>query len=88
MMETFVKNVADFNLQDRSALERLIGRPLKDDQQLIIQIVGISEPPAQAPDADQDDLPDWCRVYEGLSDEAIDAIDESIVRTPTSRDVP
>jgi hypothetical protein len=32
-------------------------------------------------------LPEWCRVYEGLTDEQIDELDRSIVRSPSSREV-
>jgi hypothetical protein len=87
-METLIRRVADVETQDRSALERVVGHPLKDDQQLIIQIVGNSHLPAELPPADENLLPSWCRVYEGLSDEAIEAIDGALIRNSSSRDVP
>lgn len=37
--------------------------------------------------ADGSQLPAWCRVYEGLTDDQIDELDRSIFRSPSSRDV-
>ena len=85
-METVVRKVIDFESQDRSALERVVGHPLKDDQQLIIQIVGLPESLPDSP-AVGSVLPAWCRVYEGLTDEEVDELDQSMTRSPSSRDV-
>jgi hypothetical protein len=81
-METLVRKVADLESQDRSALERVVGHSLKDDQQFIIQIVGLPESLPDSPAVGCDVLPDWCRVYEGLSDEEVDELDQSISRNP------
>ena len=82
-MESIVRDVRDIEPKDRRSLEQILGRPLKDHQRLLIQILDRAEAPeaAHAEDAGEPpaaELPDWCRVYEGLSDEEIAEI-ESIV---------
>lgn len=83
-METVTRNVRDLGVGERSAAEQLIGHSLSDQQQLIIQVVGISIVPEQAPEG-SDELPDWCNVYAGLSDDQIADIEKSIVRCDVSR---
>ena len=59
-----------------------IGRQLKENQKIIIQVVPLGSEPAAAPAASaaspSDQLPDWCNVYEGLTDKEIDDL-ESII---------
>ena len=71
-METVTRNVRDLGENERSAAERLVGHGLRENQQLIIQVVSV-DLGAQAPAGDDtgDELPSWCNVYEGLSDEQI-----------------
>lgn len=80
-------NVRDIDPGDRIAIEHLVGRSLSDDQQLIIQIVGSAT--AQANVADwanlADELPEWCNVYQSLSDDEIADLEKSIVRCTESR---
>jgi len=72
----------------RRALEEVIGRPLAVNQQLTI---GVSE----AKSASQEDtlpaqsLEQWTSIYDGLSADEVEAIDE-IINTPANltRDVP
>lgn len=85
-METLVRNVRDLDQSDRSALERVVGHPLRESHRLVIQVTNAgAEEPASRPAGDE--LPAWCDVYEGLSDSEIDDLDAAIVRTHTSRDV-
>ena len=86
-METVIRSVGDLDAPDRCALERVVGHQLRENQQLVIQVVSINVP-AQNSSAPAQSLPAWCNVYEGLSDERIDEIDGSIVRSHSSRDVP
>ncbi|MFM7923302.1 MAG: hypothetical protein ACKPJJ_24030 [Planctomycetaceae bacterium] len=53
---------------------------------MILQIVEAetSDPPARTADADNQ-LPAWCNVYAGLSDQQVRTIDESIVRCRVTR---
>jgi len=83
-METVIRNVRDLAEPDRSAAERLVGFTLRDNQQLIIQIVSFDLAP-QASDGPGDELPVWCNVYEGLTDGQIADIEKAIMRTSASR---
>ncbi len=85
-METVTRNVRDLGETDRSAAERFVGHDLRENQQLIIQVVSV-ELGAPVPDdgSRTDELPPWCDVYEGLTDEQIADIEKSIVRTRSSR---
>lgn len=85
-METVIRTVGDIPASDRSALERVVGHQLRESQQLVIQVVSLAVPPADATTGDS--LPDWCDVYEGLSPERVDEIDAAVVRSPSSRDLP
>ena len=85
-METVVRNVRDLPQNDRSALERVVGHQLRDSQQLVIQVMSVSlDEPAQSPPV-SGELPEWCNVYQGLSDREIDELDGTIVRSDVSRD--
>lgn len=68
-MESSLHNVADLPAATRAAVEALVGRSLRDDQKLYILAVDhVATPPGVAAQAG-DELPDWCNVLEGLSDE-------------------
>ena len=85
-METVVPNIRDLSGNERSAAERLVGHALRENQQLVIQVVNIdlgSPPSGNGTDAGK--LPDWCNVYEGLADAEIAEIEKSIVRSHSSR---
>ena len=87
LMETVVRNIDDIDV--REALEHLLGRRLAEHQQLVIQIlnrpVSVTDnaPLTVAPLYPA--LPDWCDVYRGLSDEEVDEIEKTIVRSPGGR---
>ena len=83
-METVVHNIRDLSDNERSAAERLVGHTLQDDHQLIIQVIATNGLPAVTPPLG-DTLPDWCNVYEGLTDAEIADSEQSIVRSDTSR---
>lgn len=83
-METITHNVRDLAATERSTVERLVGHSLRENQQLIIQVVSIDLTPTDSPNGSQgDELPDWCKVHEGLTDEQIANIEKSIVRATT-----
>lgn len=84
-METIIRNVGDLTRQDVSALERVVGHQLRESHQLVIQIVSVSVPGAKQP-SPSSNLPEWCGVYEGLTDSEIDELDASIVRSSSSRE--
>jgi hypothetical protein len=76
-MNEVIRNVAEIDSADRQALEHVIGANLTDDQQVIISVVNPDPSAAQAPAAERpaQSLEDWTHVYDGLSDEEVDAID-------------
>ena len=74
-MDTITRNVSDIPAGDLPALEHFVGSPLRPNQQVIVQVIemesGVSDNgPSKADVPPQ--LPEWCNVYEGLSDEDID----------------
>jgi hypothetical protein len=86
LMETVIRNVNEIDLHDRKALEHVLGHSLREDQQLVINIVNLetaTEPPNRiAPQQTNGTpaLPEWCNVYEGLSDEEITDLEQTILR--------
>lgn len=71
-----VRNVRDIASGDRPALEHVIGQRLRENQQVIIQVMTVGEEARgetakQMPPAATEGLPDWCNVYDGLSDQEI-----------------
>jgi hypothetical protein len=83
-MESIIRNVRDIDTADRQALEHVVGSVLRENQQLIIQVVSVDLSDSQ-PQASGNGLPEWCNVYEGLTDAEVDEIEKSIVRSRGSR---
>jgi hypothetical protein len=75
-METIIRHVRDLGDSERSTLEQLVGHALRENQQLVIQVMTLSVPHhgAATPPADAT-LPEWCKVYEGLTDEEVAAVE-------------
>ncbi|MCO6455830.1 MAG: hypothetical protein J5I93_11085 [Pirellulaceae bacterium] len=83
-MESIVRNISDIDTADRRALEHVLGQPLLENQQIIIHVLNVGEGTAKAGSAPISPvaagaLPAWCNVYEGLSDEDINQIEEVIL---------
>ena len=85
-METVSRHVGDLDQNDRSALERVIGHSLSEMQQVIIQVTNDPPQPRTNGQTPAGQLPAWCNVYEGLTDDEIDDLDRSIIRLPGGRD--
>ncbi len=83
-MESIIRNVRDIEHGERKVLEHLVGRQLQENQQLIISVVVLgseSGEGAQATEpAPSDQLPDWCNVYEGLTEKEIDELESIILQ--------
>ena len=85
-METVIRNVGEIDVHDREALEHVLGYALRDDQQLVIRIVnlpGQREPvtaPALHGGNGSPELPEWCNVYDGLSDDEIADLEKTILQ--------
>ena len=87
-METITRNVSDIPAGDIPALEHLIGTSLRENQQVIVQVVERSPSVNDVhPDTGEAKLPDWCNVYEGLSDEEIDRLEQGFQRFDLTRDI-
>jgi len=80
-METVVKNVRDLDQTDRSALERFVGYQLRETQQVIGNVVNLDLGPAGPASPDGKgvaEVPDWWKIYDGLSDKEVDELDQAI----------
>ncbi len=84
-METVIRNVGEIDAHDREALEHVLGHALRENQQLVIGIVNLeiqSEPvqePAHCANGSPA-LPEWCNVYDGLSDDEIADMEKTILQ--------
>jgi hypothetical protein len=82
-METIVRQVRDIDSNERHMLERVIGHELEDNQRVVIQVVTpVNQPPDGAEthaESQPEKLPEWCNVYEGLTDEQIEDIERVIL---------
>lgn len=83
-MESIVRNISEIDMADRRALEHVLGQPLRENQQIVIHVLNLGEPPPEAvlpltPPVAVAALPAWCDVYEGLSDAEIDQLEEVIL---------
>ncbi len=85
-METVTCNVRDLPQSDRSALERVVGHPLRESEQVVIQVMSPPTAETAAVPPVSGELPDWCNIYQGLSDLQIDELDQAITRSDSSRD--
>ena len=84
-LETISRQVDELRPQERSAVELLLGHSLRGTERLILQIVDV-DASHQTQDSGSDQrLPAWCNVYEGLTDEEIEKIGESILRCNLTR---
>ena len=79
-METVVRNVRDLRGKERSAVEGLVSRSLRENQKLVIQVVSLyltTDRPGNG--TREGTLPEWCNVYEGLTDEEIADLEKTIL---------
>lgn len=83
-MESITRNVRDIPSDELRLYETVLGAKLRENQQVIIQVISLGDQlrePVSSPEKDGNHavpgvtLPDWCNVYEGLSDEEISAIE-------------
>ena len=73
-----IRKVSDFQPGEKQVLERALGQPLRNEQQLRIEILPVSKSEKTAT-ASEPSLPEWCDVYQGLTDEEISALEASIL---------
>ena len=78
-MEKVTRNVAEIEAADRRALERVIGERLTEHQQVIISVVNLdAASPEKSAASSAEGVPAWWNIYEGLSDEEVDRLDQAI----------
>ena len=80
-METIIRNICDLGEADRSALERVIGHELRETQRVILNIVDVEtrkSVPGSHDGMEPGGVPDWWKIYDGLSDQEIDELDQAI----------
>ena len=84
-------DVAALDASHRRALEEVIGQELAASQRLVISVVDFTAPTdstASTPRPAQT-LDEWTSIYDGLSDEEIEAIDKiAKTRANLTRPVP
>ncbi|MEX1096264.1 MAG: hypothetical protein WED34_09460 [Planctomycetales bacterium] len=81
-------DVATLDAPHLRALEEVIGRQLTANQRLIISVAEVEVPPSAGRRPAQT-LDDWTHVYDGLSDDEIEAVDEVVkTRANLTRDLP
>ncbi len=89
-MESISRNVGDLTATERQVYETVLGHQLHAGQQVIVQLIDVdaSDAKAQPTASPQENgaqqkgdakLPEWCAVYRGLSDEEVDAVEESVL---------
>lgn len=85
-MESITRNVGDISSDELRLYETVLGEKLKENQQVIIQVISLSDqqPALEAPPEKQGDqaaasFPDWCNIYEGLSDEETSDIETVVL---------
>lgn len=71
-------DIGNLDASHRRALEEVIGRELTASQRLVISVSDSTAPTPAAKPAQS--LDDWTRVYDGLSDDAVEEID-AIIKT-------
>jgi len=80
-METVIRNVNELSDSGRSAAETLIGHALDANQRLVIQVEQMpGQSSTSTSESDCEQLPSWCDVYGGLSDERVQEIEQAISR--------
>jgi hypothetical protein len=73
----------------RRALENVIGTHLRQDQRLTINVSEASPTPVPAASRRPQTMADWKRVYEGLTEEQIEAIHRDMnTRADLTRHLP
>jgi hypothetical protein len=83
-MKNHIINVRDMDSRDRPVFERAIGRPLQENVQLMIQLVGADA--SASPDGATAHMPEWSDVYNGRSDEEIAEVEKiALARVELSR---
>jgi hypothetical protein len=78
MEKRIIRDVRDITGPDRDVLEQALGQKLRDNQRLVVQILTLTDTPTEeAAGAPATELPEWCDVFRGLSDEEIAGVERA-----------
>ncbi|HXY35527.1 MAG TPA: hypothetical protein VEI07_14950 [Planctomycetaceae bacterium] len=77
-MDQIARNVRDLGKEERRVYEAALGETLREDQQVILRVVTPTQSKVPAVDNCKS-LPDWCNVYDGLSDAEVVEIESAIL---------
>jgi hypothetical protein len=85
MKDAIIRNVQDIDDADRLALEHVLSRKLAKNQQVIIRIISLTSEDQASDGASPESrnlaaLPDWCKVYEGLTDEQMTDLEKVVLQ--------
>ena len=86
MATELTMNVGEIDRDQRRALEGILGKPLSAGEQVTIRVVEApqaSEAPIATPS-----LPDYCNVFDGLSDQEVADLEATIFDRSPSRSMP
>ena len=91
-MDSISYSVTDLSADQRLVFESVLGQPLRDDQRVVVQLLGTdADQPNATPRLPQDQkitikregdvgiLPDWCAIFADLSDEEFAEIEAAIL---------
>jgi hypothetical protein len=85
-MERITRNVRDLRDDERQVYEAALGAKLRENQQIVLEVVTAA--PNVAPDGragssearqPASPLPEWCNVYDGLSQDEIAELENVIL---------
>jgi len=83
-MESITRNVRDIPSDELRLYETVLGAKLRENQQVIIQVISLGDQMQEQASSPAKEshltaqgvtLPDWCNVYEGLSDAEISEVE-------------
>ncbi|MEA1952665.1 MAG: hypothetical protein U9N87_14890 [Planctomycetota bacterium] len=87
-MESITRNVREIASDERRVYEAAVGHALQENQQVVIQVVTLPESHSQDPSGKSAKstseatakLPDWCNVYDGLTDDEIAEVEQVVLK--------
>lgn len=79
-MGTIIRQVRELQDAERSTMEHLVGHALSENQQLIIHVITLDASSAVTPTFPAPTLPDWTRVYDGLSEQEIADVESLVLK--------
>ncbi len=83
-----MRKVSDIEPDEKRLYEAVLGQKLKANQQIIIQVMTLADDSAKQPQTapttetakePSGALPDWCNVYEGLTETEITEVEDVIL---------